>query len=493
MPQGGDFASTFAGEPIDGDWFLIVDSNPGNQAGGTINSFCVTFELSVGTPPEIFCPADFVADNDEGFCGAIVNFTPAFAIDFEDGVLDPSNVVQTGGPASGTEFPVGDTDVTFTATDSHGNQTSCTFVVTINDAEAPMAVCQDFTVILDAAGNGSMLASDIDGGSTDNCAVDSIVASQTDFTCADVGENTIVLAVSDAAGNVSTCDAIVTVVDETAPVITCIGGSAGPSVFINEIHYDNAGADQDEAIEIAGPAGTDLSGWSIVLYNGNNGEEYDAVSLSGIIDDEGDGFGALNFDSFNSVQNGSPDGIVLANNNSIVQFISYEGSFVATDGIANGMTSSDIGVSEPNSTPIGMSLQLTGTGATYAEFTWNAPMTSTPGDLNVGQIVVEPLVIPPYEVDLNADGTVSVLASDLIDSVDEACGYSVTVAGEAAGSSLSTTFANDNGGALGGAVYFDVTVGATELSLESIDVHTPETAAFDNGSICYCWRNLCWK
>ena len=28
-----------------------------------------------------------------------------------------------------------------------------------------------------------------------------------------------------------------------------------PSVFINEIHYDNAGADQDEFVEIAGPAG----------------------------------------------------------------------------------------------------------------------------------------------------------------------------------------------------------------------------------------------
>ncbi|MCP4779788.1 MAG: HYR domain-containing protein, partial [Hyphomicrobium sp.] len=178
-----------------------------------------TFELSVGTPPEIFCPADFVADNDEGVCGAVVNFAPPIAIDFEDGVLDPSSVVQTGGLPTGSSFPVGDNDVTFTATDSHGNETSCTFVVTILDAEAPMAVCQAFTVILDEDGLGSMLASDIDGGSTDNCAVDSLVASQTDFTCADVGENTIVLEVSDAAGNVSTCEAIVTVVDETAPVI----------------------------------------------------------------------------------------------------------------------------------------------------------------------------------------------------------------------------------------------------------------------------------
>ncbi|MEZ5000823.1 MAG: hypothetical protein R2727_09375 [Bacteroidales bacterium] len=40
------------------------------------------------------------------------------------------------------------------------------------------------------------------------------------------------------------------------------------SVFINEIHYDNDGTDVDEGIEIAGPAGTDLTGWKLVLYNG---------------------------------------------------------------------------------------------------------------------------------------------------------------------------------------------------------------------------------
>ncbi len=478
MPEGGDFASTFAGESIDGDWFLIVDSNPGNQAGGTVNSFCLTFEMSVGMAPEIFCPADFAADNDEGVCGAVVNFASPIAIDAEDGVLDPMNVVQTGGLPTGSEFPVGDNDVTFTATDSHGNETSCTFVISVLDAEAPMAVCQDITVILDASGNASIGNIELDGGSTDNCDVNGWSLSQNTFDCSDVGEVTVTLEVFDAAGNSTTCEAIVTVVDDIAPVIECIGGSAGPSVFINEIHYDNTGADEDEAIEIAGPAGTDLSGWSLVLYNGSNGEEYDTISLSGIIDDEGAGYGAVNFlPTGGSIQNGSPDGIVLVNNGSIVQFISYEGSLTATDGVANGMTSTDIGVSEPNSTPIGMSLQLTGTGATYAEFSWNAPMASTPGDLNVGQTIVDPVIVPPFEVDLNADGTVSVLASDLISGVDEACGYTVTVPGEAAATSLATIFGTNNNGAAGGAVYFDVTVGDNELSLESIDVNT-DAASF---------------
>ena len=39
------------------------------------------------------------------------------------------------------------------------------------------------------------------------------------------------------------------------------GPSLGQTAFINEIHYDNTGKDTGEAIEIAGPAGTNLSGW----------------------------------------------------------------------------------------------------------------------------------------------------------------------------------------------------------------------------------------
>lgn len=44
--------------------------------------------------------------------------------------------------------------------------------------------------------------------------------------------------------------------------------SLGDIVFINEIHYDNIGSDVGEFVEVAGPAGTSLTGWSIVLYNG---------------------------------------------------------------------------------------------------------------------------------------------------------------------------------------------------------------------------------
>ena len=158
------------------------------------------------------------------------------------------------------------------------------------------------------------------------------------------------------------------------------------SVFINEIHYDNAGTDVGEAIEIAGPAGTNLTGWEVVLYNGSNGSVYRTEALSGPIPDIDSGFGmvVINLPT-NGLQNGSPDGIALVNNGTVEQFLSYEGSFIANGGPADGMTSADIGVSEASSTPVGNSLQLTGSGSMAGDFTWADAQPNTFGATNTGQ------------------------------------------------------------------------------------------------------------
>ncbi|MEM8588344.1 MAG: endonuclease/exonuclease/phosphatase family protein [Pseudomonadota bacterium] len=160
------------------------------------------------------------------------------------------------------------------------------------------------------------------------------------------------------------------------------------SVFINEIHYDNIGTDVGEGVEIAGPAGTDLTGWNLVFYNGANGRVYDTVDLSSaILVDQDDGFGTFSVGFLtNGIQNGSPDGIALVDNDGVVvQFLSYEGDFQAVDGPAAGLTSTDIGVRETGSTPVGSSLQLTGTGLTAEDFTWQPSAADSFGGVNAGQ------------------------------------------------------------------------------------------------------------
>jgi hypothetical protein len=86
------------------------------------------------------------------------------------------------------------------------------------------------------------------------------------------------------------------------------------------------------------------------------------------------------------IQNGPPDGLALVDNtNKVVQFLSYEGTFTAADGPANGMTSTDIRVSQTGTTS-GDSLQLTGTGRVYEDFTWADTAPATPGTVNTGQV-----------------------------------------------------------------------------------------------------------
>ncbi len=157
-------------------------------------------------------------------------------------------------------------------------------------------------------------------------------------------------------------------------------------VFINEIHYDNDGGDVNEGIEIAGSAETDLTGWTIEFYNGSSSMVYDTMSLSGVIPNQQNNRGTVWF-SQPDIQNGNPDGIALINPLGIVvQFLSYGGVIAAVGGTANGMASTDIGVSEADpGTLIGHSLQLSGSGVYYDDFTWNSPTTATADAINSGQ------------------------------------------------------------------------------------------------------------
>lgn len=191
---------------------------------------------------------------------------------------------------------------------------------------------------------------------------------------------------------------------------------ANPSstIFINEIHYDNAGTDAGEFVEVAGPAGTSLTGYSIVLYNGAGGATYDTDALSGVIPSQQGGYGTVSLPyPSNGIQNGSPDGVALVGPSGLIQFLCYEGPFLATNGPASGQTCTDIGVAEAGTEAIGQSLQLTGTGTTYGGFTWTGPVAASPGAVNTNQsfgtVVVDSA--PSVSGTAPADGATGVAAN----------------------------------------------------------------------------------
>ena len=135
--------------------------------------------------------------------------------------------------------------------------------------------------------------------------------------------------------------------------------------LINEIHYDNAGGDVGEAVEIAFEAGGDITQLTINLVNGNGGTVYNSTTGSGALTagQTNVNIGGVIYDLYtwslppNGLQNGAPDGIAIATAMGLQEFLSYEGSFAAVGGIADGVTSTDIGVAESSATPIGGSLQ----------------------------------------------------------------------------------------------------------------------------------------
>ncbi len=100
------------------------------------------------------------------------------------------------------------------------NQYGCDSLVvtnTILDTVPPVAICKDLSIDLDANGNANLAASDLDDGSTDNCSVQSFLASPNTFTCAELNMNTVTLTVSDIHGNTDTCQSTVTVNDVDNP------------------------------------------------------------------------------------------------------------------------------------------------------------------------------------------------------------------------------------------------------------------------------------
>jgi choice-of-anchor B domain-containing protein len=119
---------------------------------------------------------------------------------------------------------VGTFDATLEGIDDSGNMASVTVEITIIDFiddEAPIAVCQNLTVILDENGEGTISAESVDGGSSDNSGSYSLSIDINFFDCSNIGENEVTLTVIDPYENTDTCIAIITIEDNMEPEIGC--------------------------------------------------------------------------------------------------------------------------------------------------------------------------------------------------------------------------------------------------------------------------------
>lgn len=133
------------------------------------------------------------------------------------------------------DFNVGITEVFYIISDQSGNRDTCSFTVTVEDNQAPVALCQPTTIFINPSGleTETVPASVIDAGSFDNCGIDTMFLSPNTFDCTQTGMNaTVTLTVIDFAGNSATCNALVRIEAEEPMPMATTGLCGGDTLFL---------------------------------------------------------------------------------------------------------------------------------------------------------------------------------------------------------------------------------------------------------------------
>jgi hypothetical protein len=154
-------------------------------------------------------------NNDAGQCTAVVNYTTPTPTDNCPG----ASVVCV--PAAGSAFPIGPTTVTCTATDAGGLTGTCSFTVTVTDAEAPSVSCPANVAVGNDAGQCTAVVNYTTPTPTDNCPGATVVCAPAPGTAFAIGVTTVTCTATDASGLTGTCTFTVTVADTQPPAVTC--------------------------------------------------------------------------------------------------------------------------------------------------------------------------------------------------------------------------------------------------------------------------------
>ncbi|MCG3165186.1 MAG: hypothetical protein POELPBGB_00948 [Bacteroidia bacterium] len=271
--SSGDFSNLAAGTYT----ATVTDAN----GCGASNSFTLVAQADV-TPPTALCRNITIQLDAFGNVS-----TTAAAVDA--GSSDGCGAVTLS--LSPTDFDcsnTGDNTVTLTVTDGSGNTASCTAIVTVEDVTLPGAHCQPATLDLDANGNATLSVAQVLNHHHEACTVVSETVSQTDFDCSQLGTNTVDVTVTDNSGNVSVCQATVTVRDLLAPVadvaaLPTVTGECSASVSAPTATDNCAGTVTGTTLDATSftAQGTYTVNWTFDDGNGNTSSQTQTV----VVDD----------------------------------------------------------------------------------------------------------------------------------------------------------------------------------------------------------------
>jgi gliding motility-associated-like protein len=181
------------------------------DAAGNSTTCTQTVTVEDTQVPVISGVQDIEVNAENESCGAIVNYEIPVVTDNCGQV----SLELTSGLNSGEFFPVGSTQVVWTATDASGNSSSISFEVVVSDNTAPTISCpSDMNFSVEYGVSGRLVSYELEA--SDNCSevdlvLESGLASGEEFP---VGTTTVTWTATDASGNTSSCSFTVTIEEQ---------------------------------------------------------------------------------------------------------------------------------------------------------------------------------------------------------------------------------------------------------------------------------------
>ena len=190
---------------------IITYTISDDSGNSTMGSFLVV--VSDGEAPTISnMPLDVTVTNTTSLCSVNVVWA-------EPSTSDCTFSSMTSSHSSGSQFSTGTTEVTYTSTDTEGNQTVESFTVTVLDGESPQitGVPSDITVTAEL-GSCHAAATWGEPGSLD-CVSAELAASHASGDLFEIGTTEVIYTATDPSGNTSSQSFLVIVLDQEAPLI----------------------------------------------------------------------------------------------------------------------------------------------------------------------------------------------------------------------------------------------------------------------------------
>ncbi|MEO1412236.1 MAG: HYR domain-containing protein, partial [Bacteroidota bacterium] len=201
------------------------------DTAGVVVSCSFDVAVNDNQGPEMLCPSVDVFDNQTDSCNVLVTNNIAPVVTDNCGVASLSYVLtgaMTGSgmnSASGQTFPVGITNVNYTAVDPSGNTNQCTVMIVVSDNQQPVVTCPNDTTFLATGGGSTAVVTGIDPVIEENCGIADlgyrigtsgmVTAGTASGTTFNLGATLVTYIVEDLSGNVDSCSFTVTVL--TAP------------------------------------------------------------------------------------------------------------------------------------------------------------------------------------------------------------------------------------------------------------------------------------